>query len=161
MRPETGTQIWVSGKWIIPEILFLALARGNAGSGKQIEKLTEEEKILHMRRLWHTPLRLVLTCERSTSTSIRKPRSHTWNKHKKMKNTRAQSGLCVVFFAYASFTDGGSHWWNKQNKHKHKHKRKKKYFFFLCLFLCLFHACSHLNFPVLLLVLILQVRISL
>ena len=54
-----------------------------------------------------------------------------WNKHKKIKNTRAQNGLCVVFFAYAC-----SHWWNKRNKHKHK----EKCFLFLCL--CLFHKCE-------------------
>ena len=62
-----------------------------------------------------------------------KPGSHLWNKHKKIKNTRAQNGLCVVFFAYAC-----SHWWNKRNKHKHK----EKCFLFLCLCLCLFHKCE-------------------
>ena len=50
-----------------------------------------------------TILSLVHTCE--TSTSNWKLCLYTWSKHKKMKHLRAQSGLCVVFFAYACFTN--------------------------------------------------------
>ena len=68
--------------------------------------------------------------------------------HKKMKTTHAQSGLCVVFFAYACLTNVHT----GETKEISTSTRERKMFFFLCLFLCLFHACSHMDFSVFVLI---------
>ena len=79
-----------------------------------------------------TILSLVHTCE--TSTSNWKLCLYTWSKHKKMKHLRAQSGLCVVFFAYACFTNVHT---GETNKISTSTRERENV---LCL--CLFHKCE-------------------
>ena len=72
-----------------------------------------------------------------------------------MQNTRAQSGLCVVFLAYACFTNDHTGETNEISTSTRERKRflilKLVYcayftqghtWIFLCLCLCLFHKCE-------------------
>ena len=67
-----------------------------------------------------------------------------------MKNTHAQSGLCVVFFAYACFTDVHTGETNEIGKGKER-KGKENVYFFLVLVLVFISCMYTLNFSVLVL----------
>ena len=66
--------------------------------------------------------------------------THFKYKHKKMKNTHVQSGLCVVFFAYACFMDVHTGETNEINPSTRDLERKMLLFLIPWFALCL---CSH------------------